>query len=290
MKRNWETDELIEHFTFLPNEIKVIGNKTGGTRLGFAVLFKFFQNEARFPYHRNEVPKAVVEYIAKNLRIAPALYADYDWSGRSITYHRSQIRDFFEFREPTIRDAKEIKEWLFQHVLPHDHDPEYIKEEIYAHLRELKVEPPMSNILDRTIFSALSAYENRLFKEIAQRFPSDLSARIDDFIEIVGTDGDEGGHDDCCTDDEVSFSEMKAGPGSIGLKTVFQEISKLKSIQELRLPEGLFHNISPKIIKKYRQRVASEDVRELRRHPQHIRHTLLAAFFWLRRTEVTDNL
>lgn len=74
MKRNWETDELIEHFTFLPNETKVIGNKTGATRLGFAVLFKFFQNEARFPYHRNEVPKPVVEYIAKNLRSAPALY------------------------------------------------------------------------------------------------------------------------------------------------------------------------------------------------------------------------
>lgn len=42
MKRNLELDELIEHFTILPNEMKLIENKTGETRIGFAVLLKFF--------------------------------------------------------------------------------------------------------------------------------------------------------------------------------------------------------------------------------------------------------
>lgn len=41
MKRNWELDELIEHFTILPNEMRLIENKTGETRIGFAVLLKF---------------------------------------------------------------------------------------------------------------------------------------------------------------------------------------------------------------------------------------------------------
>jgi hypothetical protein len=27
MKRNWESDELIEHFTFLPSELQQVGNK-----------------------------------------------------------------------------------------------------------------------------------------------------------------------------------------------------------------------------------------------------------------------
>lgn len=49
MKRNWDLDELIEHFTILPNEMKLIENKTAETRIGFAVLLKFFQNETRFP-------------------------------------------------------------------------------------------------------------------------------------------------------------------------------------------------------------------------------------------------
>jgi hypothetical protein len=49
MKRQWETEELIEHWTLHVEEPALLGNKTGATRLGFAVLFKFFQKEARFP-------------------------------------------------------------------------------------------------------------------------------------------------------------------------------------------------------------------------------------------------
>jgi hypothetical protein len=49
MKRHWETDELVEHWTQLPRETELLTNKTGATRLGFAVLLKFFQLEAYFP-------------------------------------------------------------------------------------------------------------------------------------------------------------------------------------------------------------------------------------------------
>jgi hypothetical protein len=55
MKRNWELDDLIEHFTLLPNELSLLGNKTGSTRLGFGVLLKFFQYEARFPNNTSDI-------------------------------------------------------------------------------------------------------------------------------------------------------------------------------------------------------------------------------------------
>lgn len=44
------------------------------TRVVFAVLYKFFQNEARFPYEKTEVPKSVVEFIAKQIDIDPNLF------------------------------------------------------------------------------------------------------------------------------------------------------------------------------------------------------------------------
>lgn len=55
MKQHWTEEELIEHFTFLPHEYSEIRNKSGKTRLGFAVLFKFFQLNARFPSSPNEI-------------------------------------------------------------------------------------------------------------------------------------------------------------------------------------------------------------------------------------------
>jgi len=87
-KRNWELDELIDHFTMLPNEMELLGNKTGTSRLGFAIILKFFQYEASFPSNKNEIPKEVILYISKQLGIDASTFDNYDWAGRNIKYHR----------------------------------------------------------------------------------------------------------------------------------------------------------------------------------------------------------
>ena len=38
MKRQWETEELVEHWTLDVEDRTLLDNKTGATRLGFAVL------------------------------------------------------------------------------------------------------------------------------------------------------------------------------------------------------------------------------------------------------------
>ena len=63
MQQRWTIDELIDVWTLLPAERDLLGNKTGPTRLGFAVMLKAFQHEGKFPYNSHEVPEAVVEYV-----------------------------------------------------------------------------------------------------------------------------------------------------------------------------------------------------------------------------------
>lgn len=48
--------------------------------------------------------------------------------------------------------------------------------------------------------------------------------------------------------------------------------------------------MTPKLLKKYRLRAATETVTELRAHPAPIRYTLLAILFWHRHAEVIDYL
>ena len=90
--------------------------------------------------------------------------------------------------------------------------------------------------------------------------------------------------------DSMSFSELRADPGRIGLESVFREITKLRTIKQLELPDNLFSNIPQKIIKRYKLRAVSEKLPELRSHPEHVRYSILSAFFWLRCREITDNL
>jgi hypothetical protein len=64
MKRQWTHDELPEHWTLLPDELKLLANKTGATRLGFSLLLKAFALQGRFPRHIHELPGAVIVDVA----------------------------------------------------------------------------------------------------------------------------------------------------------------------------------------------------------------------------------
>jgi hypothetical protein len=64
MKRQWSQDELAEHWTLLPDELKLLANKTGSTRLGFSLLLKAFAYQRRFPRHMQKLPATVVVHQA----------------------------------------------------------------------------------------------------------------------------------------------------------------------------------------------------------------------------------
>ena len=77
---------------------------------------------------------------------------------------------------------------------------------------------------------------------------------------------------------------------SVGLETFLTEIEKLKQIRNIGLPPDLFDGISPKLIKVFRHRAATETPYHLRQHPPTIRYTLMAAFCVQRSQEITDHL
>jgi hypothetical protein len=49
MRQEWLPEELIESWTLVEADWKLVGNKSGATRLGFSLLLKFYEVEGRFP-------------------------------------------------------------------------------------------------------------------------------------------------------------------------------------------------------------------------------------------------
>ncbi|GAA3446976.1 DUF4158 domain-containing protein [Planomonospora venezuelensis] len=84
-------DELVEHWTILDEERDLIAGKRDATRLGFAILLKFYTQHGRFPRGRSEPPEDVVEHVAKQVRVPASELGFYEWSGSTIEYHRSQM-------------------------------------------------------------------------------------------------------------------------------------------------------------------------------------------------------
>jgi len=284
LKRSWNIDELIEHATLLPDELKLLTNKTEPSRLGFAVLLKCFQYEGRFPSFKGDIPAAFITYIARQAGIALERFEEYDWNGRTIKAHRADIRALLGFREATEQDGLTFADWLRVHILPKERDPERLLATLYERCREIRIEPPSPGKMTRLVRSALHTFEEHFCADIAQQLPADTRSRLEALLQPLPTEEDikESGW--------AYLHTLKAGPAAVSLETARMEIEKLQHLRTLALPADLFSQVSPKVLIGYSQRIAVEETHEIRRHPQPLRLTLLAAWAHLRIQEVCDGL
>ncbi len=295
MKRQWDIEDLIEHFTLVADEVEHLANKTGATRLGFAVLLKCFQHEGRFPTSKHDVPRAVVDYVAHQLHLEPALWSQYAWEGRTSAEHRTQIRTLLEFREATAADSDEMNAWLVEQVLATDQHPDHLKERVLARFKSLKIEPPTADRLDRLIRSASATFEQTFCTQTSQQLPPSTRERLDALLaQSLQTDEEEAVEPDkadmVSVTDQITWADLKTNSGPVGVETIQTELAKLHVLTRLDLPAQLFARVSAQVLARYRERAALETLHELRRHPDAIRYTLLAAYATQRRPEIIDTL
>jgi hypothetical protein len=118
VQREWAGEALAASWTLIGDDWDLVGNKSGATRLGFAVLLKFFELETRFPDDVSEIPSAALGYVAQQVKVNSTEFARYDWGGRAIERHRMQIRAAFGFRMFTRADEDKLAGWLVSEVCP----------------------------------------------------------------------------------------------------------------------------------------------------------------------------
>ena len=281
MKRKWSADELNERWTLMPDELALIGKKRGASRLGFALLLKFFEQTGYFPAKKHEIPFIVQRFVAEQLGRPVSQYQDYQWQGRSIRSHRSEIRDFLEFRPTSVADFSTLQHWLIAEILPQESDAARIRQRLYDHLRESKMEPPTPGRVTRLLHSAQHQFET----ELGVSMVATLSPKCRKALEgLLGQENDIYRLDA----EEFPINQLKAEPGSISLNSLLCELSKLELLKTIDLPENTFSHLATPVIERYRLRLETETISELRRHPTSIRLTLLAAFCWQRQYEITD--
>ena len=170
VKHAWEVDELAEHFTLHPTDRELIANKTDETRLGFAILLKYFQYEGTFPKQAADVPHALVTFLAQQVDVPADAFAAYPWRGRTVEYHRNQIRAALGFRPSTEQDLKELNIWLVQQLATEQHYTDEGKAIALARLRALCIEPPTPKQLRRTLTSARVTAESSLPTALLESF------------------------------------------------------------------------------------------------------------------------
>jgi TnpA family transposase len=283
-------DELVEHWTLLEDDRVLVAGKRGPTRLGFALLLKFYTRHGRFPSGRSELSDEAVAFVARQVRVPASDLGLYEWSGSTVEYHRSQVREHLGFRVCSVADADKLTSWLASDIARAERNPDRVREELARWCREERIELPAAGRITRIVRSALHNAEETWVGVIAGRCGPQVTARLLALIETgAGPAGGEGEDED---QDSV-LALIKSVPGNVSLESMLSEISKLAAIRAAGLPPGLFADAAPKVVAGWRARAAVESPSHLRRRlassPQSA-VTLLAALLAEREREVTDSL
>ena len=274
------TEEGDERWALGQAERALLANKSGATRLGFAVLLKMFQAEGRFPRRGEDVPAAAVEASARQVGVPAVEWRRYAWGGRTAEYHRAQIRGALGFREATLEDADALGRWLEGGIFAHDRRTDRLVLAARERCRGLRIEPPSPERLNRLVRSAVHRHDDAFGAALLTRLPAETAARLDALLHAPAPDGA----------GRAPLLALRAGPGRASLQSVADEVSKLTALRAVALPVGLFEGVPAKVLLAHRRRVAAEELHELRRHPAATRATLLAAFCHVRGREITDTL
>ncbi|GGM81870.1 hypothetical protein GCM10012275_60570 [Longimycelium tulufanense] len=171
MAQELDQDELIDRWTLVGDELELVAGKRGATRLGFALMLRFYTERGRFPRSQADLPAAAIEYVARQVEVPASELDSYAWSGRTVEFHRSQIRQALGFRECSVADAEKLTEWLIENVTQSERRAERVREELIARCREERIEPPTSGRIDRIVRSALHrGEEDHRWSAISARF------------------------------------------------------------------------------------------------------------------------
>ncbi|WAH98201.1 DUF4158 domain-containing protein [Arthrobacter sp. MMS18-M83] len=274
MSSGMPADAILTDWTLVEADWALVGAKTGSTRLGFALLLKFFEREARFPRYPGDFAAEEVQYVAEQVRIAPDSLKDFDFSGRTAKRFRVQIRTSFGFREFAAKDEAGVASWLAERVCPSEVRDSALVEALLLRCRQERLEPPAR--ISRIVGSARTLFEQRLCSSVLECLDADGAKRLESLL-----DGDASGS---------LLSTLKADPGPAGLEALLSEVGKLAAAQALELPGALFDGVSEKVVSAWRARASRMYPSDLWEAPRPVRLTLLAALCHQRTAEIADSL
>jgi hypothetical protein len=273
VQAEWEPDELIDAWTLTGDDRDLVGNKAGATRLGFAVMLKFYEIDGRFPAYPEEVPPAAVRYLGSLVKVAPALFAKYSWTSRSIKYHRSQIRRVYGTRPPTEDDEERWAQWLADELCPTETNRDRLAAALRRRCRSEKVEPPSTGQVERVVASGSRRFDDAFAATTAARLGPATCDRLEDLLSRPNV-----------------LAGLKSDPGPLGLDTLLAEIGKLSTVRALGLDETVFAGASDRIVAAWRARAARMYPSDFTDCGDPVRYTLLAALCWTRQAELVDGL
>jgi len=276
MNYEFDEEELTQFFTLTGSDYELLSHtRKPNTRLGYALLIKTHQFLG-FPLEKKEsIPDGVVQYIADQVNLPPAVFDQYAWGGRLWFLHLGKYREakgIKPFSEGFIESLNQIVFKLGKMV----YSPPKLMEKVIEALNTLKIEIPAQNRLHRYIGSAQNKLFEELFSQLTRSLSLDHKNTIERYLEV--------------NDGSSQYDWLKACPGKLGMASLLEEIEKLHCVRLVDFKCPKLNEFSRQVLEELRDRAMSEDVSLMKRHPEIIKFGLMGVLLYFRNQEIIDGI
>jgi hypothetical protein len=215
-------------------ERELVMTKNRANRLGFAILLTFFRERGRFPRDEAEIEAQGVLALSKQLGVPTPVDGEAFLTGRTAERLRAEIRVRFGFREATVADAETLTAWLCDHVAGEvGGEIEPMIERLEARCRELAIEPPTADRVERIARTALRAHEDRFHVGVYERLSPATRERLDALLRPDRADGGDPAQDDAAGNAPAVLLKLRRSPGRPSLASLQEELAKLELIRQI---------------------------------------------------------
>jgi hypothetical protein len=137
-----------------------------------------------------------------------------------------------------------LTEWLCDHVAGEaDGEIESMIERLETRCRELAIEPPTADRMERIARTALRTHEERFHYG---RLSPAIRERLDKLLRPAEGDSDSSSPDDIPGSAPAVLLKLRDNPGRPSVASMQEELAKLDLIRRIEIPADLFDRTLPR--------------------------------------------
>ncbi len=176
--------DLGRFYTLSARDLEIIGrHRRAANRLGFAVHLGLLRFPGRTLADVPEIPERVVEYIAQQVDVDPALFAQYGERDNTIFEHLDELRREFGFQNCGWPQLHALGQELMPLALESDRSLPLIETGV-ERLRAQQIIAPGMTTLERLVWSVQRLAQRRVEHLLLHPLSVDQRKRLDERVEV----------------------------------------------------------------------------------------------------------
>jgi TnpA family transposase len=273
-----DSDRLISLYTLQEQDLSIIKQRRGAhNRLGFSVLLCYMRYPGIVLLPESEPNSALLEFLCQQLDLQPEAWLKYALRPETRREHLLELQEYFGFQAFTQAHAKTALKSL--EILAQQTDKGFLlATELVQNLRNQSVLLPAISVLERVCAEAITRSTRQICLVLTKTLQPMQKRQLDDLLQLR-------------PDSSIStLAWLRQPPGAPNPKHMLEHIDRLKTIENLKLPDDLGHQVHQNRLLKIAREGAQMTAQHLRDLEPLRRYATLVAVGLEARATLLDEL